>query len=197
MVAPGPRITTPQLDACLRGHETKEAAPVKGRHVLLAMLAALALAGPGSTQQAQSSSSDVLREIDHLRQETNELRRRAGRKPHRASFLERGIAVPEYREWVRAVWTSRLDHARRLTQRDTVWDQLARCETGGDWAYRHAIFQGGLGFYHGSWDAYRPRRFPSEAYDATREQQIAVGRRIRGDVGWGAWPACSRRLGLR
>ena len=57
--------------------------------------------------------------------------------------------------------------------------------------------KGGLGFYRGSWDAYRPRGFPREAYLATREEQIAVGKRIRADVGWGAWPACSIRLGLR
>ena len=59
------------------------------------------------------------------------------------------------------------------------------------------IYQGGLGFYHGSWDAYRPRRFPRDANLASREQQIVVGKRILADVGWGAWPACSIRLGLR
>ena len=46
-------------------------------------------------------------------------------------------------------------------------------------------------------DAYRPRRFPRDAHLASREQQIVVGKRILADVGWGAWPACSIRLGLR
>ena len=32
---------------------------------------------------------------------------------------------------------------------------------------------------------------------ATPAEQVTVGKRIRDDVGWGAWPACSLRLGLR
>jgi hypothetical protein len=32
---------------------------------------------------------------------------------------------------------------------------------------------------------------------ASREQQIAIGQKVLAEQGWRAWPACSRRLGLR
>jgi hypothetical protein len=35
------------------------------------------------------------------------------------------------------------------------------------------------------------------AYQASREQQIVVAERVRASQGWGAWPACTRKLGLR
>ena len=79
----------------------------------------------------------------------------------------------------------------------STWTALANCETGGNWQHRNSTYQGGLGFYYGSWDAYRYRGMPHEAYNATRRQQIKVAHRIQHDVGWGAWPACSDRLGLR
>lgn len=165
------------------------------RYVALALLAALALAAPANAHT--SAAAPIVHAIDHLRWTTNDLRQRAGREPVRTSFLYRSVADPDYRVWVQAVWKTRLAHARRLPARDTVWDRLAECETGGNWKHRTSTYQGGLGFYHRSWDAYRPQAFPREAYLATREEQIVVGKRILADVGWGAWPACSIRLGLR
>ena len=44
---------------------------------------------------------------------------------------------------------------------------------------------------------YDGREFAEFAWQATREQQITVANRVLEDVGWGAWPTCSRRLGLR
>jgi hypothetical protein len=165
------------------------------RCVALALLAVLAIAAPANAHT--SADAPIVHAIDHLRWKTNDLRQRAGRAPVRTDFLYRAVADADYRSWVRAVWKTRLTQARRLTARDTVWDRLAECETGGNWKHRNSTYQGGLGFYHGSWDAYRPRGFPREAYLATREEQIVVGKRILADVGWSAWPACSVRLGLR
>ena len=34
------------------------------------------------------------------------------------------------------------------------------------------------------------------AYQASREQQITVAERVLASQGWGAWPACSAKLGL-
>ncbi len=169
--------------------------PYKVRFVALALLAVLALAGPASAHR--STEAPIVHAIDHLRWKTNELRREAGRSPLRTNLLYRTVDDVDYRVWVRAVWKTRLSHARRLTARETVWDRLAECETGGNWKHRNSTYQGGLGFHHGSWDTYRPKGFPAEAYLATREEQIAVGKRILADVGWSAWPACSSRLGLR
>jgi len=83
-----------------------------------------------------------------------------------------------------------------------VWDALADCESGGRWDAERSIdgvvaYRGGLQFAGSTWDAFRPDGFPDLASDATRIQQIVVAERILDVQGWEAWPACSRRLGLR
>lgn len=79
----------------------------------------------------------------------------------------------------------------------SVWDRLAQCEAGGNWASTVGTYEGGLQFHPSTWDAYKPAGYPGAAYEASREQQIAVGELVLADQGWGAWPACSRKLGLR
>ena len=85
---------------------------------------------------------------------------------------------------------------------EVVWDALARCEASGRWDVVRLIdgrpaYFGGLQFSPRTWDAFRPVDFPALASDATREQQILVAERVLARQGWGAWPACSERLGLR
>ena len=58
-------------------------------------------------------------------------------------------------------------------------------------------YSGGLQFHPGTWRYNGGTEFASEAWMATREQQIVVAERIRSGQGWSAWPACSRKLGLR
>jgi hypothetical protein len=77
-----------------------------------------------------------------------------------------------------------------------VWDRLAQCESGGNWA-TNSYYDGGLQFLPSTWNAYKPAGYPAFAYQATREQQILVATRLQAARGWGQWPACSRRLGLR
>lgn len=79
----------------------------------------------------------------------------------------------------------------------TVWDQLAQCEASGNWASTVGLYEGGLQFHPGTWDAYKPDGFPDAAYQASREQQIQVAEAVLAVEGWGAWPACSSKLGLR
>ncbi len=76
-----------------------------------------------------------------------------------------------------------------------TWDQLAQCESGGNWSANTGNgFSGGLQFAPGTW---RANGGSGSAANASREQQIAVAQRVLASQGWGAWPACSRRLGLR
>jgi resuscitation-promoting factor RpfB len=76
-----------------------------------------------------------------------------------------------------------------------VWDQIAQCEAGGNWAINTGNgYYGGLQFSLGTWRANGGSGLPS---DASREEQIAVGQRVQASQGWGAWPACTRKLGLR
>ncbi|HWH33599.1 MAG TPA: transglycosylase family protein [Egibacteraceae bacterium] len=79
-----------------------------------------------------------------------------------------------------------------------VWDQLAQCESGGNWSINTGNgYSGGLQFHPGTWTGHGGGEYAPTASQATREQQIAVAQRVQASQGWGAWPACSRRLGLR
>jgi len=77
----------------------------------------------------------------------------------------------------------------------SVWDALAWCEAGGNWAINTGNgYYGGLQFNLDTWQAYGGQGLPS---NASREQQIAIGAKVQASSGWGAWPACSAKLGLR
>lgn len=79
----------------------------------------------------------------------------------------------------------------------TVWDQLAQCESGGNWGINTGNgFQGGLQFSPSTWSGYGGGEFAATANQATREQQIIVAERVLAGQGWGAWPSCSSQLGL-
>ena len=77
------------------------------------------------------------------------------------------------------------------------WDQLAVCESGGNWSYPPISggFSGGLMFYVGTWRANGGQEFAPDAHLATREQQIIVAERVLARSGWRAWPGCSRKFG--
>lgn len=76
----------------------------------------------------------------------------------------------------------------------STWDALAQCESGGNWSINTGNgFSGGLQFTPSTWAAYGGTGSPE---NATREQQIAVAERVLAGQGWGAWPACSAKLGL-
>jgi cytoskeletal protein RodZ len=77
----------------------------------------------------------------------------------------------------------------------STWDALAQCEAGGNWAINTGNgYYGGLQFSAQSWHAVGGSGLP---HQASRETQIAMGERLRAAQGWGAWPACSAKLGLR
>jgi resuscitation-promoting factor RpfB len=77
----------------------------------------------------------------------------------------------------------------------TVWDQLAQCESGGNWATNTGNgYYGGLQFSLSTWRAYGGSGYP---HQNSRETQIAIATKVRdASGGYGAWPACSQSLGL-
>lgn len=77
----------------------------------------------------------------------------------------------------------------------SVWDQLAKCESGGNWAINTGNgYYGGLQFNPGTWRAYGGTGLP---HQASREQQIAIAEKVRAaSGGYGAWPGCASKLGL-
>jgi uncharacterized protein YabE (DUF348 family) len=78
---------------------------------------------------------------------------------------------------------------------NTVWDRLAQCESGGNWATNTGNgYYGGLQFSLGTWHAYGGSGLPSSA---SRGTQIAIATKVRNaSGGYGAWPACAASLGL-
>ncbi|AEF41941.1 resuscitation-promoting factor [Hoyosella subflava] len=80
----------------------------------------------------------------------------------------------------------------------STWDALAQCESTGNWAINTGNgYYGGLQFSQSTWAAYGGTQYAPRADLATREQQIAIAEKTRASQGWGAWPACSSKLGLR
>jgi uncharacterized protein YabE (DUF348 family) len=77
----------------------------------------------------------------------------------------------------------------------SVWDRLAQCESGGNWSINTGNgFYGGLQFTPSTWRGYGGTGMP---HQASREQQIAVAKKVQAGQGWGAWPACTAKLGIR
>jgi LysM repeat protein len=80
----------------------------------------------------------------------------------------------------------------------STWDRLAQCESGGNWSINTGNgYAGGLQFSPSTWRAYGGTAYASSAHKASRSAQIAVAQRVLAAQGWGAWPACSAKLGLR
>lgn len=80
----------------------------------------------------------------------------------------------------------------------SVWDSLAQCESGGNWAINTGNgYYGGLQFNPGTWNAYGGQQYAATADQATREQQIDIAEKVQAAQGWGAWPACTASLGIR
>jgi len=79
----------------------------------------------------------------------------------------------------------------------STWDRIAACESGGNWHINTGNgFSGGLQFTPSTWRAFGGSAYASSAYLASRSAQITVAERVLASQGWGAWPACSAKLGL-
>jgi len=78
---------------------------------------------------------------------------------------------------------------------DGEWDQVARCESGGNWAINTGNgYHGGLQFSSGTWASHGGGQYAPAANMATKEEQIAVAERVLASQGKGAWPVCGGPL---
>ncbi|MCV7174941.1 transglycosylase family protein [Mycolicibacterium sphagni] len=80
------------------------------------------------------------------------------------------------------------------------WDAIAMSEASGNWANKSnqdGKYMGGLQFDQPTWDRYKPAGAPSNAADATKEQQIAAAEALMADrgpvLGPKAWPTTYAR----
>lgn len=81
---------------------------------------------------------------------------------------------------------------------DGTWDELAQCESSGDWSISTGNgYHGGLQFDRGTWSDFGGTRYAPTADGATKEQQIEIATKVRdARGGYGSWPACANKLGL-
>jgi hypothetical protein len=76
---------------------------------------------------------------------------------------------------------------------DSEWDQVARCESGGNWAINTGNgYYGGLQFSPATWTSNGGTGMPNQA---SREEQIRVAENVFKTQGIGAWPTCGAKAG--
>jgi resuscitation-promoting factor RpfB len=100
------------------------------------------------------------------------------------------------RDRIIAVGTKEPAPVANYVSGSTVWDQLAQCESGGNWAINTGNgYYGGLQFSLSTWQSYGGAGYP---HQQSREYQIMIAERVRAADGGGysSWPACSQSLGL-
>jgi biotin carboxyl carrier protein len=79
----------------------------------------------------------------------------------------------------------------------STWDQVAQCESTGNWSINTGNgFYGGLQFTQSTWAAYGGTAYASRADLATKAQQIAIAEKVLAGQGPQAWPVCGPKAGL-
>ncbi|GAB3662229.1 resuscitation-promoting factor [Zhihengliuella somnathii] len=79
-----------------------------------------------------------------------------------------------------------------------TWAALAQCESGGNWSINTGNgYYGGLQFSLSSWQAVGGTQYAPYPHQASPSEQIAAAEVLRSNGGWGHWPSCSSKLGLR
>lgn len=82
--------------------------------------------------------------------------------------------------------------------REDVWDRVALCESGDNWrANTGNGYYGGLQFSRLTWNSFGGGAYAGTANYATRWQQITIAEKMVRAQGWGAWPTCSVKAGVR
>ena len=77
---------------------------------------------------------------------------------------------------------------------EETWDRLASCESTNRWDINTGNgFYGGLQFTLSSWAAVGGEGYP---HHASKAEQIMRAEKLQDLQGWGAWPLCSKKLGL-
>ena len=77
----------------------------------------------------------------------------------------------------------------------SAWDQVAQCESGGDWHINTGNgYYGGLQFAAQTWTGFGGGQYAPTADQATKGQQIEIAEKVLAGQGPGAWPTCGGPL---
>ncbi|HEX3588923.1 MAG TPA: transglycosylase family protein [Pseudonocardiaceae bacterium] len=79
---------------------------------------------------------------------------------------------------------------------DAIWDEIAQCESGGDWSINTGNgYYGGLQFNSATWLSNGGGQYAPRADLATKAQQIAIADKVRAARGYEPWQ-CAGELGI-
>ncbi|KRF19740.1 transglycosylase [Nocardioides sp. Soil797] len=148
-----------------------------------------------SDSSMYEDESETVREgVDGARDVTYRLEYRNG-KLFRTKVVKADVSKQPVDEVVKVGTKDRPTPTANYASGNSVWDRLAQCESGGNWAINTGNgYYGGLQFNVGTWRSYGGTGLPSEN---SRETQIAIATKVRdASGGYGAWPACAASLGL-
>lgn len=162
------------------------------RLAVLALVAGIALAQLGIEQFTSGASGSAV-----ARQRVTSLDHARASLP-----LPRTVAVaPVDEARLRAARQATAAAAARQSSRTQrpagdVWARLAACESGGNPRARSAsgLYFGAFQFSLATW---RSLGYGGNPVDHSYATQLEAARRLQARSGWGQWPRCSRRLGLR
>lgn len=74
------------------------------------------------------------------------------------------------------------------------WDNVAQCESSGDWSINTGNgYYGGLQFSQSTWEAYGGTQYAPRADLASPSEQKAVAEKTLAGQGWGAWGCADAR----
>lgn len=82
---------------------------------------------------------------------------------------------------------------KRLPAHHDLWVRIGRCEQPGrgykgiNWSHKGPTYQGGLGFYSGTWQAFKEPGMPSNAGYATWRQQMWIANKLFRKYGTSPW----------
>jgi len=82
---------------------------------------------------------------------------------------------------------------KRLPRNHDLWIRIGRCEQPGSgykgiyWSHPGPRYQGGLGFYSGTWAAFKEPHMPANAGRATWRQQMWVANKLYARYGTSPW----------
>lgn len=74
-----------------------------------------------------------------------------------------------------------------------LWVRIGRCEQPGsgymgiNWSHHGPTYQGGLGFWYGTWQAFKESWMPSNAGDASWRAQMQVANKLYRAYGTSPW----------
>jgi hypothetical protein len=152
-------------------------------------------AAQNSSGVAKARSQRSVRPVRKTARRTRRTYRRTHRRTHRRTY-RRSTRPYRVRASRKAIRPRPARVARpKVVPTGDVWARLRQCESGGNYTINTGNgFFGAYQFHPRTW---RGLGYPGLPHQAPPEMQDEAARKLQARSGWGQWPACSRKLGLR